>query len=209
MSDIVHHGVFLRPDARTCVAVTAVTGQLRAQYGLVSANAFPPHVTLAGSLSVAVPEPQLIAALAGAVRGVAPFPVVNRGVVRLYGGLSYDVHPERGGPDAPLPGLAAAVDTAIRPLLAGPAGLDPVLYRPDSWHAHLSLASHDLDEGSDLFDEVEAFVDALGVAAPASFAADTVAVYRFHHDSWTGAWWRTMRWEHVRSLRLGPDGDRR
>ena len=43
-------GVFLRPDPKTCAAVTQITSQLRAQYGLVSAGAFPPHITLAGSL---------------------------------------------------------------------------------------------------------------------------------------------------------------
>ncbi len=48
-------GVFLRPDPKTCAAVTQITGQLRAQYGLISAGAFPPHVTLAGSLPVVVP----------------------------------------------------------------------------------------------------------------------------------------------------------
>lgn len=31
-------GVFLRPDPVTCAAVTAITGQLRVRYGLVSAG---------------------------------------------------------------------------------------------------------------------------------------------------------------------------
>jgi hypothetical protein len=53
-------GVFLRPDPKTCAAVTQITGQLRAQYGLISAGAFPPHVTLAGSLPVVVPLAELI-----------------------------------------------------------------------------------------------------------------------------------------------------
>ena len=47
MSEQIRYGVFLRPDPATSVAVTQITGQLRAQYGLVSAGAFPPHVTLA------------------------------------------------------------------------------------------------------------------------------------------------------------------
>lgn len=40
-SDPYRYGIFLRPDARTCRAVTVVTDQIRAQYGLVSAGAFP------------------------------------------------------------------------------------------------------------------------------------------------------------------------
>ena len=42
----------------------------------------------------------------------------------------------------------------------------------------------------------------LGVIPPASFTADTVLLYRFAHNTWTGSWWRDMRWEHVRSWRL-------
>jgi hypothetical protein len=40
------------------------------------------------------------------------------------------------------------------------------------------------------------------VIPPASFIADTVMLYRFAHNTWTGSWWRDMRWEHVRSWRL-------
>jgi hypothetical protein len=29
-------------------------------------------------------------------------------------------------------------------------------------------------------------------------------LYRFAHNTWTGSWWREMRWEHVRSWRLAP-----
>jgi hypothetical protein len=45
-------------------------------------------------------------------------------------------------------------------------------------------------------------VNGLGIIPPASFAADTVTLYRFAHQTWTGSWWRDMRWEHVRSWRL-------
>jgi SAM-dependent methyltransferase len=45
--DDVRYGVFLTPDARTSAAVTTISGFIRAQFGLVSAGAFPPHVTLA------------------------------------------------------------------------------------------------------------------------------------------------------------------
>ena len=63
-SDDVRYGVFLTPDARTSAAVTAVTGFVSAQFGLVSAGVFPPHVTLAGSLPLRVDEDELVAAVA-------------------------------------------------------------------------------------------------------------------------------------------------
>ena len=133
------YGVFLRPDPLTCAAVTRITAQLRAQFGLVSAGAFPPHATLAGSLPLAGP-PELPPA--------APFTVHNRGLAWLNGGLVYDVH----GPE--IEQLAAVVDATVRPLLQPASGLTADLYEPDCWHAHLSLGSHDLAARPDLHEEV-------------------------------------------------------
>jgi hypothetical protein len=187
------YGVFLRPDPLTCAAVTRITGQLRAQFGLVSAGAFPPHATLAGSLPLAGPPEELTDALAS----VAAFPVRNHGLAWLNGGLVYDVH------GLEMEHLAATVDAAVRPLLDSAPGLPADLYEPGRWHAHLSLGSHDLAARPDLHDEVEAYVRGLAVEVPAEFPAEVVAVYRLEHETWTGTWWRAMEWEHVRSLRLG------
>ena len=67
-------GVFLRPDPKTCAAVTQITSQLRAQYGLVSAGAFPPHITLAGSLPLVVPLAELIQLIGFVLRRRPAFP---------------------------------------------------------------------------------------------------------------------------------------
>ena len=186
------YGVFLRPDPLTCAAVTRITGQLRAQFGLVSAGAFPPHATLAGSLPLAGPPE----ALTGALASVAAFPVRNHGLAWLNGGLVYDVH----GPE--LAQLAATVDAAVRPQLEPAPGLAADLFEPERWRAHLSLGSHDLAARPDLHEEVEAYVRGLAVEVPAEFPAEIVAVYRLEHETWTGSWWRAMTWEHVRSVRL-------
>ena len=190
------YGVFLRPDPLTCAAVTRITGQLRAQFGLVSAGAFPPHATLAGSLPLAVPPEELMRALDAALAPVAPLTARNQGLAWLNGGLVYDVH----GPE--IEQLAATVDAAVRPLLDSGPGLAADLYEPGRWRAHLSLGSHDLAARPDLHDEVEAYVRGLAVEVPAEFPAEVVAVYRLEHETWTGTWWRAMEWEHVRSLRL-------
>jgi hypothetical protein len=187
------YGVFLRPDPLTCAAVTRITDQLRAQFGLVSAGAFPPHATLAGSLPLSAPPDEPLGA---ALAAVAPFTARNHGIAWLNGGLVYDVHGDA------MAELAAAVDATVRPLLAPAAGIPADLFEPGRWRAHLSLASHDLVERPDLHDEVEAYVRGLEVEVPAEFTAEFVAVYRLEHESWTGRWWRAMEWEHVRSLRL-------
>jgi hypothetical protein len=189
-------GVFLRPDPLTCAAVTRITGQLRAQFGLVSAGAFPPHATLAGSLPLAGPPEDLLRALDEALAAVAALTVRNHGLAWLNGGLVYDVHGEA------MAELAAAVDAAVRPLLAPAPGLPADTYEPERWRAHLSLGSHDLAARPDLHHEVEAYVRGLAVEVPAEFPAEVVAVYRLEHETWSGPWWRAMEWEHVRSLRL-------
>jgi hypothetical protein len=182
------YGVFLRPDPLTCAAITRITDQLRAQYGLVSAGAFPPHATLAGSLPLDRP-PELAPG--------ASFTVRNHGLAWLNGGLVYDVH----GPE--IEALAASVDAAVRPLLRPASGLEADLYERGRWRGHVSLGSHDLAARPDLHEEVEAYVRSLAVEVPAEFPAEVVAIYRLEHETWTGAWWRAMTWEHVRSLRLG------
>jgi hypothetical protein len=186
------YGVFLRPDPLTCAAVTRITGQLRAQFGLVSAGAFPPHATLAGSLPLAGPPE----ALTGALASVAAFPVRNHGLAWLNGGLVYDVH------GLEMEHLAATVDAAVRPLLEPAPGLPADLFEPGRWHAHLSLGSHDLAVRPDLHDEVEEYVRGLAIEVPREFHAEIVAVYRLEHETWAGSWWHAMTWEHVRSLRL-------
>jgi hypothetical protein len=87
--------------------------------------------------------------------------------------------------------------------LLGPSGtLPPDLYEPDHWMPHISLVSHELRIRADLREEIEDYVDGLGVIPPRAFMADTVMLYRFAHNTWTGSWWRDMRWEHVRSWHL-------
>lgn len=204
MSGPERFGVFLRPDPLTCAAVTRVTDQLRAQYGLTSAAAFPPHVTLAGSLLLAEPEADLIAALTGIFSGRAGFVVANAGARRLFGStLAYDVHEWQGRPNAPLVALTVAVDEVVRALTQEPAsGQRLDLYHPEQWRAHLSLASHDLGERPDLVAEVEDYVHGMAVEVPATFRAEVVTLYALQHPTWTGPWWRDLRWSHRRSWML-------
>ncbi|MEV5714732.1 2'-5' RNA ligase family protein [Amycolatopsis mediterranei] len=202
--DPFRYGVYLRPDPATCAAVTAVTTQLRAQYGIVSAGAFPPHATLVGSRHSTVDPKSIVDAVSAGIAGIERFPVYNAGVVPHGVGLIHDVHHLADGktPNPAFTDLAAAVDTAVAPLVT-PAP-SPAEHRFDraSFHAHLSLASHDLYERPDLRDEVIEYVRALPVSWPDEFTGDTVTLYRTRSDDWTGRWWRTLTWEHVHTWRL-------
>ena len=180
--DDIRYGVFLMPDAKTSAAVASITGFVRAQFGLVSAKRFPPHVTLAGSLPIAVGEEDLLEVVNGVAGRHVPFEIWNSGIRRLGdAAVVFDVHRAASGePNAALIDLAVDVADAVQPLL-----------RPVD-----SLAA-------DLRDEVEVFIRQLDIAHPSSFPAQLVAVFRLHHQNWSGPWWTSFRWEHLRSFRLG------
>lgn len=202
--DPYRYGVFLRPDPRTSMAVTTVTTQLRAQFGFISAGAFPPHATLVGSQHLGRDEDAICDAVTAALAPLTSFLVVNSGVGRLRGGaVVYDIHHVAdGSPNAPLVELAAAVDAAVAPLRRPADDPEPNLFDRDAFRAHLSLASHDLSVRPDLSAEVEEFIHGLGIEASATFAGDTVSLYRTRSDDWSGRYWLTLTWEHLHTWRL-------
>ncbi len=204
----VRYGVYLRPDPRTCWCVTQLTGQLRAQFGLVSAGSFPPHVTLVGSQRLTAGPGEVAAAVDRALAGRTAFDVHNAGIRPMDAGFVYDVHHLADGrtPNHLLADLARAVDAGLAPLRAPVAHHHPVNYSPSGFRGHLSLASHDLIERPDLSEEIGEYVSALPIEPPRSFTGEVVALYATFSDDWSGRWWRTLRFEHLRSWRLPPGG---
>jgi hypothetical protein len=201
--DPYRYGVFLRPDPRTSLAVTTVSMQLRAQFGFISAGAFPPHATLVGSQHLGRDEDTIADAVTKALAPLTSFPVVNSGIRRLGVAVVYDVHHLADAtPNTPLVELATAVDTAVAPLRRPAEDPEPNQFDRHAFRAHLSLASHDLRVRPDLSEEVEEFVHGLGVETPPTFSADTVSLYRTRSDDWTGRYWLSLTWEHLRSWRL-------
>ena len=201
--DDARYGVFLLPDAKTSAAVTSVTNLVRAQFGLVSADRFPPHVTLAGSLPLGVGEGRLLEVVGSVVAAHRPFPVHNRGIDQLGDSVVFDVHDTPDGqPNTALVDLAAGLTRELQPLLAATDALPADLYRPGRWRGHVSLASHELSVRPDLRADVERFVRQLQTPYPSSFAGTMVAVYRLRHPDWRGAWWTDFTWEYGRSFHL-------
>ncbi|WP_202919018.1 2'-5' RNA ligase family protein [Saccharothrix deserti] len=202
--DPYRYGVYLRPDPTTCAMVTAVTSQLRAQYGFVSAGAFPPHATLVGSQHINAPVEAIVEAVTDGIAGTSAFTVHNAGISGLGVGLVYDVHHLADGttPNQALVELAATVDKAVAPLVTPAPNPDEHRFDRATFRAHLSLASHDLFERPDLREEIEEYARGLPVEHPDRFTGDTVTLYRTRSDDWTGRWWRTLTWEHVHTWRL-------
>ena len=184
--DDVRYCVFLVPDPSTSAAVSTITGFVCSQFGLVSAARFPPHVTLVGSLPVAVGVDDLLNVVAEVTAAHPAFWVHNRGIIRLHEKVVvFDVHHDSAGqPNVALADLAADLADRVGCLLRPASGLAP-----------------DVRER----EEVDTFIRGLPVPHPDGFLARTVTVVRLLHPTWTGAWWTTFEWEHLRSFRL-PDG---
>jgi hypothetical protein len=199
------YGVYLRPDPLTCRAVSDLTDILRRQFGIVSAAAFPPHATLAGAVPSDASTEELVAALDPVLRTTKAFPVHNAGISRHNVAITFDVDRTRSGEkNAALKDLAVAVNQALEPLRAPVEGYRMGPFVADDFRAHLSLASHDLDEAPHLREEVEEFVRALPYTAPADFTADTITLFRFHSADWRGQWWHDLTWTHLHTWRLDP-----
>ena len=184
--DDARYGVFLTPDAKTSAVVTTITSFVQAQFGLVSARRFPPHVTLAGSLPLMGSETELFAVVHSVVAAHPTFEVHNSGIDRLGDSVVFNVHNEVDGePNTALVDLAVDLARDLQPLLRATSGLPADLRGRDSWRGHLSLASHELSARADLREEVEIFIRQLETPYPSSFQATSVTVYRLHHR--TGA----------------------
>lgn len=198
------YGVYLRPDPLTCRAVVDLTDLLKKQFGIVSAAAFPPHATLAGAVPSDADEVDLIQALDPVLRSTPPISVHNSGIARHNVAVTFDVDRMiSGAKNHAIKELAVAVNGALEPLRGHGEGFRMKPFDADGFRAHLSLASHDLEELPHLRQEVEAFLRALPHTAPSDFIADTVTLFRFHSSDWTGEWWKDLRWWHLRSWTLG------
>ncbi|MCG7286405.1 2'-5' RNA ligase family protein [Cellulomonas sp. ACRRI] len=198
------YGVFLIPDPATSAAVTSITLSVERQFGFVSAGRFPPHATLAGSVPIRADVPDIVAALDPVLRDRPGFAVHHSGIVRHGAAVTYDVDrlPD-GTRNLALADLAADVNAALAPLAHAIDALLVSPFRPGLFRAHISLASHEMNTQPDLADQVEAFVRAVPApAVPASFPATLVGLYEFRSAGWTGHWWETLTWRHLRTWRL-------
>lgn len=199
------YGVFLRPDVLTAMSISTITFHVERQFGFVSAGAFPPHATLAGSVPIVTDEAAVVAALDAVLHDRNGFTVHNSGILRRSV-IAYDVDrlPD-GTPNADLHALALDVNAALEPLAVD---LDAILvdpFRPERFHAHLSLASHELIMRPELGDDVEQFIREIPAHPSASFMARSVTLYRFEAADWSGPWWESLSWQQVQTWNLRPD----
>lgn len=199
MNDI-RYGIFLRPDPATCWTVTQVTLALNKQFGLVSAAAFPPHVTLIGNLHTNTSSTGLISALDTVFDEIEPFPVFNHGIERNQDRYGYNLNKDAAGAQVniPLAHVASAVAQAVAPLSVPVEDYIVTPIADYKFAAHLGLAAHELTIDNRLSDEVGEFLAGLPITPPVSFVAKWYSLFELRAD-WSGHWWEDLSWEHLHS----------
>jgi 2'-5' RNA ligase len=200
------YGLFLRPPARLARAQWEVHSLLRAQYGLVAAGAFPPHMTVLGHVPVPVQDQDL--AIQAGVRvadGLGPVRLYNAGVAPHRGGICHDVGRTRdGSPNSGLLDLFRRAAVEFAPLRGDPGPEHRAGVTSEAlFYGHMTLAGHDLADRPWLYDEVLTFINELDVGLVGDYVADRLGLYRFETRSgWDGNWWETMSWTMLASYPL-------
>jgi len=158
--DNTRYGIFLRPDPTTCWTITQITTALRAQFGLVSSGAFPPHATIVGNLATTSSAEQVVEAVDPIFRKVPSIAVFNSGVVRQGGCYEFNVNLDDSGqqPNTELGQVANAVLSAVLPLSTRVDDAYSTAVEDYTFAGHLGLAGHDLKVDGHLSDEVGEFI---------------------------------------------------
>lgn len=200
-------GLFLRPDPVTCRQLSEIVRLLWAQFGLRSAAAFPPHVTLLGSMSMESSPDALIHAVDPVLKGAPRFAVHNAGLAVLDGSLVYDMSllPD-GSVNTDLLDLRRRLVEAARRVAQVPCDTDTAPWDSASFRAHLSVANHELRVDPWRLVEVHEFVRGLGVTMPTSFEARTFALVETQSVSFATRWWEDLTWQHLHSWLPAPAG---
>lgn len=197
------YGFYLRPSFAMCLAQAQVHELLCRQYHLDVAGRFMPHATIKGFFRSEAPAAEMVQRLddvLGSHRAVA---VHNGGVVPL-GPVGIGLAIQRladGSRNEPLQSLHEAALGALMPLVHPSCDFTPMEWLGPRFEAHLTLAMADIPPTQ--FDEILRFIRDGEPIGPTEFTADTVQLFVFESDEWSGRWWDTLGWELLHSWRLG------
>lgn len=204
----IRYGVFLRPSAALIQESLRAYRITAEQFGFRAANAYPPHITLVGSIALDPErsESDLVSAVDGAISGVAPIPIKNLGMALMEDRSILCQMIDHDAGALRLPDLMGALLDAVRPIRVFPSTDETAAQRqndaPENFRAHLSLISHDGKHFPELSEECFSVLEEIGIGAPSEWIGEWVTLYRLESDDWTDRYWRTMTWEIVKSWKL-------
>ncbi|WP_427007607.1 2'-5' RNA ligase family protein [Pseudarthrobacter sp. H2] len=209
-ADPYRYGVFLRPSAELGSAALAAYDVVTRQFGFTAAAAYPPHMTLVGNFAVdpAHGEDGLVAVLNGVLEGAPALAIHNSGLGLQFGtSIGYQVDGDgHGGINTGLHALVGRLFDGISRVRVFPASDRRMAQRRleggHTFQGHVTVLGHDGSRNPELVREVLDYLAPLGLDGPASYRGDTVTLYRFNSDNWSGDYWETMDWEVIRSWAL-------
>lgn len=200
------YGVFLRPSPAWSQDALRAYDIVVNQFGLHAAAAYPPHVTLVGSIAIDGRERDLVAAVATAVDGRAPVRLHSDGIALINNYIGYRLSDLDQGP-ARSSELMGAILEAVRPVRVYPpldrTNAERKADSPANFRPHLTVVGHDGAYREWLLPEILEHLLAVGIGAPCDYECDRVELLRLRSENWSGRYWETMSWTIIGSWQLG------
>ena len=204
------YGIFIRPPAAVALPALEMMRTARDLFGFHAAIAYPPHITLIGSIVLDGTEVQLVDAIDGVLSGRPAIPIHGRGLNASIGaavGIDYN-RTSNGEQNTQLTDLYED----LRRETAQLRGFEPSDRKAaerqakegaELFRGHLTVLGHDGIDNAVVRDEARGVLQSLVKDLPEDWSADTVTLYRFWSAEWDAKYWMTQQWIPIASWRLG------
>lgn len=213
----VRYGVFLRPSAALIAETLRSFAVTHEVYGFRAANAYPPHITLVGSIASSVSQDVLIDAVSEALRGHTSVRLFSEGMSLVQGSVMYrfsdaePVAPRQKDSGVPVPG--SGVRELMGSILEAVSGLRHFhdedftaarrrLDSPERFSPHLSIISFDGVDSPELSAEALELLQQLGLGHSIVDTFEWVHLLRLHAQDWSASYWDSLSWSVVKTWRL-------
>jgi len=203
------YGIFIRPPAEVALPTLRMMRAARDLFGFHAATAYPPHITLIGSIVLSGTEQELLETVEQALKDRAAISVHGEGLNASIGaavGIDYNKS-RTGDQNNDLGELYEGLRSATVPL----RGYEPTDRKAsdrrakegkEHFRAHLTVLGHDGADNPAVRDEARELLEGIVAEVPADWTADTVTVYRFWSAAWDGKYWLTQEWTPLQSWKL-------
>lgn len=195
------YGIFIRPPAEVAAPVLEMLHIARDLFGFHAACAYPPHITLIGSIVLTGTEDELIEAIGTVVQHRPPISMFGTGLdAPIAAAVGFDyTRLVDGSVNTALPDLYEQLRVSISQLRGfeesdWKAAERRAKEAPELFTAHMTVIGHDGIDNAILREEAKQVLDVSAASVPAHWDATTVTVYRLWSADWSGKYWLTQEW---------------
>jgi len=195
------YGIFIRPPAEIALPTLELMRTVRDLFGFHAAMAYPPHITLIGSIVLDGTEDELIQAIDAAVAHREAIAVHGSGLnARIGAAVGIDYNCLQNGE---LNEQLADLYDELRESTQALRGFEPTDRKADArrnkearehFRAHLTVLGHDGIDNSHLRNEARDFLEPLSSTVPTDWTARTITLYRFWSAAWDDKYWLSQEW---------------